>query len=35
MSEAQVMHAKAEAHEKQGLVDATIIEKQLLQKLLE
>ena len=27
MSEAQVMYAKAEAEEKQGLVDATIIEK--------
>ena len=27
MSEAQVMHAKADANERQGLVDATIIEK--------
>ena len=27
LSEAQVMHAKADAHERQGLVEATIIEK--------
>ena len=27
MSEAQVMHAKADAHEREGLVEATIIEK--------
>ncbi len=27
MSEAQVMHAKAEAHERQGIVEASIIEK--------
>ena len=27
MSEAQVMHAKADANERQGLVEATIIEK--------
>ena len=30
MSEAQVMHAKADANERQGIVEATVIEKKAL-----